>query len=246
MQPNKQPTAALIACHIIWRELAMAMPSSPLKITPVFFEQGLHDVPSRLQQKLQEQIDQMDGKYDYILLGYGLCSNGLSGLAVQKSTLVVPRAHDCITLILGSKEKYRQLFSEFPGSYWYNYGWLETGSLPGSDWLMKKRQKFIEDYEDEETADYLIEQEWHWISEYQTIGLIEQPELPLTQEHRTILAKAAQDAASSFNWKINQQSGDLSMFYELLQQNWNDDRFAVVGPGQRLEPSFDESIFKVV
>jgi len=48
---------------------------------------------------------------------------------------VVPRAHDCITLLLGSKERYAKLFGERPGTYWYSAGWLEIGKdFPMSPW----------------------------------------------------------------------------------------------------------------
>lgn len=239
-------TAALIACHIMWRELSAVMPCSPFKIMPIYFAQGLHDVPSKLSQQLQAKIDELDGQFDYILLGYGLCSNGLAGLTVKKSILVVPRAHDCITLLLGSKEKYQHMFSKYPGLYWFNFGWLETGSLPGTDWLINKRQRYLNDYQDEETADYLIEQEWRWIKEYQSIGLIEQTDLNLPSRFGQELEQAAQDAHQAFNWQIQRTTGSLSLLAELVNPGWDLEKFAVVLPGHRLEPSFDGQIFKVV
>lgn len=241
-----QKTAALVACHIIWRELAAVLPESPLKVTPVFLPQGLHDQPAILQQKLQAQIDLLDGRYDYILLGYGLCSNGISGLMAQRSKLIVPRAHDCITLILGSKTDYSRLFAAHPGTYWFNLGWLETGSLPGPEWLADRRAAFLAHYEDEDTVDYLIEQDWHWIREYRSIGLIDQPDLPQPAGAKAALHQAATTAAEYLNWSIVPLEGHLSLLRDLVQANWSDDQFLVLNPGERLAPSYDASIIKGV
>lgn len=76
-------------------------------IDVMFMPKGLHDTgASKMAQTLQAEIDKVESKkYEAVLLGYGLCNNGICGL---KSTLpiIIPKAHDCITLLLGSKERY--------------------------------------------------------------------------------------------------------------------------------------------
>ena len=66
-------------------------------------------------------------QYDAILMGYALCSNGLVGLKADNVPLVLPRAHDCITLFLGNKEKYLDYFQSNPGVYFKTSGWIERG-----------------------------------------------------------------------------------------------------------------------
>ena len=59
-----------------------------------------------MSARLGEILASVDeSKYEAILLGYGLCSNGLVGLTARSIPLVIP-VHDCITLFLGSKEQY--------------------------------------------------------------------------------------------------------------------------------------------
>ena len=74
----------------------------------VLMPQGLHDEPDKLRTEVQKALDiihDIQGRaYDASLLGYGLCSNGIVGLSA-KIPIVVPRGHDCITLLLGSKGK---------------------------------------------------------------------------------------------------------------------------------------------
>ena len=78
--------------------------------------------------KIQEAVDRTpEGVYDAILLGYGLCGNGLDGLTARHTRLVLPRAHDCIALLMGSRERYRAYFEANPGTYYRSTGWLERG-----------------------------------------------------------------------------------------------------------------------
>ena len=96
----------LLACEIMYRELCAAAARSTNLVDVEFLPKGLHDIGHegmcvRLAQTLAA-IDET--RYEAVLLGYGLCSNGLVGLAAQSVPLIVPRAHDCITLFLGSKE----------------------------------------------------------------------------------------------------------------------------------------------
>jgi len=243
---REQKTAALIACHLLWRELSAVMVQSNLKIMPIFFEQGLHDQPNRLQQKLQAQIDVLDSQFDYILLGYGLCSNGIAGLKTKHAKLVVPRAHDCITLLLGSKEHYQSYFDANPGTYWYSQGWLETGSLPSLERLAEKHRQFMDQYEDQETADYLIDEEWRWIRDYQKACLILEPELPANPDHVAELKAFTSQSTRDLGWAQDEQQGTLQLFRELVNQPWDPSRFLLVEPGHHLEPSFDTLIIKSV
>src|SRR5262249_1758105 len=91
-----------------------------------FLTQGWHDHPAQGRDELQKRIDAVPtGRYDAILVGYGLCGNLINGLRATHTRLVIPRAHDCITFFLGSKERYQRLSEERPGSYYYTSGWLE-------------------------------------------------------------------------------------------------------------------------
>ena len=39
--------------------------------------------------------------------------------------LVIPRAHDCIALFMGSRQRYREYFDAHPGTYYRTSGWIE-------------------------------------------------------------------------------------------------------------------------
>ena len=93
---------------------------------------GLHDRGARaMRAGLQAAIDEAEAqaeKYDAIALGYGLCGNGLAGLEARSVPLVLPRAHDCITLLMGSRARFESYFQDHPGVYYRSAGWVERGA----------------------------------------------------------------------------------------------------------------------
>ena len=42
--------------------------------------------------------------------------------------LVLPRAHDCITLLMGSRSRFETYFQDHPGVYYRSTGWVERGA----------------------------------------------------------------------------------------------------------------------
>ena len=128
----------VIACEILFRELCHCAARSPSLVDFEFLTQGHHDTPKQGRVEIQRRIDAVPaGKYDAIVLGYGLCSNIVTGLVSTHTRLVIPRAHDCISLFLGSKERYQEHFASHPGTYYYTSGWLEclrrrAGTVPAS------------------------------------------------------------------------------------------------------------------
>jgi hypothetical protein len=79
-----------------------------------------------MKNRLAEYLATVDeDSYDAILLGYALCSGGIAGLSAGKIPLIVPRAHDCITLFLGSRKRYEDYFFANGGTYFVTTGWLE-------------------------------------------------------------------------------------------------------------------------
>ncbi|NLC67792.1 MAG: DUF1638 domain-containing protein, partial [Clostridiaceae bacterium] len=153
----------LICCEVFMRMACLAIAKSPNIIDPEFTELGAHEAPGKLREDIQKRINEADkpGIYDAILLGYGLCGNGTAGLKAQNTPLVIPRAHDCCTIFLGSKEKFLEYFKDNLSAQWSSLGYMErgrdylrnteTGKLLGLD---KDYDQLIEKY-GEENAKYI-------------------------------------------------------------------------------------------
>ncbi|MEJ2757318.1 MAG: DUF1638 domain-containing protein, partial [Anaerolineales bacterium] len=118
---------------------------------------------------VQAQIDEVKTP-SLIVLGYGLCGNGLKGIKSGPHTLLVPRADDCIAILLGSYAKYRHEFDNEPGTYYLTKGWLESGSNP-----LKEYHEIREKYGEEE-AEWLMDAQYQ---HYRRLVLIAHSQLDL-------------------------------------------------------------------
>jgi hypothetical protein len=142
----------VIACKVFQSMLDVLLPPD-LAQQLTYLDYGLHSLPAKLKDTLQETIDQIS-EPSLVVLGYGLCGNGLDGIHSRQHTLLVPRADDCIAMFIGSYQAFREEFDAHPGSYYLSKGWLESGSDP-----LREHQEYVEKY-GSETADWLMEQQY--------------------------------------------------------------------------------------
>jgi hypothetical protein len=128
MQTQYSPPLVVIACKIFQGLLENHL--SPDRATQItYLDYGLHSVPKKLRETVQEHLDALE-QPSLVTLGYGLCGNGLHGIQARQHTLLLPRTDDCIGVLLGSYRAYREQFDAEPGTYYLSKGWLESGSNP--------------------------------------------------------------------------------------------------------------------
>jgi len=124
----KRLPIVVIACQVFETILEKLLPPEMAgQIT--FLDYGLHIVPKNLTGEVQKAIDGIESP-SLIILGYGLCGNGLKGVRAGQHTLLIPKTDDCIAILLGSYAEYKDVFSAEPGTYYLTKGWLEAGSNP--------------------------------------------------------------------------------------------------------------------
>jgi hypothetical protein len=239
----------LIGCEILFREICWAVARSTNQIDVEFMPKGLHDIGQNgMNAELTEVLGRAaeDG-YDAILFGYGLCSNGLVGLAAGKTRLVLPRAHDCITLFLGSRQRYLEYFQDHPGVYFKTSGWIERGerlTQLGADSVQKKNgmdlsyEALVEKY-GEDNAKYLWQQLCDTTKNYGQLTFIETGIEPDGRFERQ-----TEQRAVDLGWNYEKIRGDLSLIQRLVDGPWSDDEFLVVEPGHRVAASFEEGIIQ--
>jgi len=239
----------LISCEILYREFCAAVARSPNQVDVEFLPKGLHDVgQDAMQARLNEALDAVDeSPYDAVLLGYGLCSNGVLGLEAKSIPLVIPRAHDCITLFLGSKERYLDYFERHPGVYYKTSGWIERGDglEQFSGQSIQKKSGMSWGYEElvakygEDNARFLQGQLDNMARNYAGLTFIEmgiEPDDRFERETRQLAAERG--------WKYERLAGDMALIHELVDGPWHEDRFLVVPPGSRVAASFDHGVVK--
>lgn len=122
----------VIACRVMEQELNALLPECPAGVCLDlrFMDQQLHRTPDRMPAIIQNEIDRVANTADEIVLGYGLCSNGIVGVYAPRQYLYVPLVHDCVALMLGSRAAYNKAFSERAGTYYITPGWVREEKDP--------------------------------------------------------------------------------------------------------------------
>ncbi|MBI4586258.1 MAG: DUF1638 domain-containing protein [Planctomycetes bacterium] len=239
----------LIACEVFYRELCAAIARSVNQVDLEFLPKGLHDIGKvGMLARLQEAVSRVDeSKYAAILLGYGFCNYGLAGLRAGTIPLVIPRAHDCITLFLGSKERYLDYFNDHPGVYFQTSGWIERGkrleefsqlSITRKSGMDATYEELVEKY-GEDNAKFLYAELCNHTRNYGQITFIEMGVEPGGQ-----FEKQAQEAAAERGWKFEKVAGDLSLIQRLVDGRWDERDFLVVPAGWRVAVTYGDDLIK--
>jgi hypothetical protein len=237
----------LIGCEVLYRELCLAASRSRNQVDIEFLPKGLHDLgASGMSRQLREALARVDqDRYEAILLGYGLCNNGLVGLAADRIPLVLPRAHDCITLFLGSRERYEAYFHQNPGTYFLTSGWIERGnqvgiasqlSIPHLTGMTSSYPELVAKY-GEDNASFLYRELCDTTRNYRQVTLIEMGVEPDDRFERK-----AREEAGQRRWNFEKVAGDLRLLTLLVDGPWDAGDFLVVPAGHSIRPSYDEQI----
>lgn len=238
-----------LGCDALARLLYHCAAQSPHVVDIELFQLGLHRDPADLRQRLQTRIDAVEADaYDAIVLGYGLCGKSTAGLTAKEIPIIIPRAHDCITLFLGSRERYMAEFESMPGTYWYVQDYIERNDRPGTVLSLGAEtavdldsvyDEYVERY-GKENAEYLMDVMGAWQQHYQRAVYID---LHLTDQ--SSVETQARDEAVRRGWKFERLSGDHRLLRKLLHGDWDDDML-VVEPGQRIRMTYDETVIGCV
>jgi hypothetical protein len=237
----------LISCEVLYREMCAVIARSPNEIDVEFLPKGLHDIGGNsMRKRLQEAIDRTDPEqYEAVLLGYALCGNGTAGLEARSLPVVLPRAHDCIALLMGSRERYQNYFEKNRGVYFRSTGWLERGEDLQQETLRIVRNKTGAGYTrdelvlryGEENGRYLFDELNAYQSAYRQLTYIVTGLEPDDRFER----QARQEAACK-GWQFERVDGNLSIFERLLACEWDEEDFLIVPPGWRVTATYGTGI----
>jgi hypothetical protein len=213
MKPMDYSRTLVMACATVIEEM---LPLLPEGMQHQIFDFGLHVNPDKLRHTLQEAVDAVSGKYETIILGYGLCSQAVIGITAN-GCLIVPRVDDCIAIFLGSRSAYSAQCRAEPGTYYLTKGWIEVGDTPFSEY-----DRSVQRY-GKERAERIFKL---MMGNYRRLALINtgQYELEKYREY-------ARNTAEKFGLRYEEIEGSDTLVRKMLFGPW-DDEFVTLEPGR--------------
>ena len=212
----------VIACRVMEPELNHVLAEEgegDEGVEVVYLDQLLHRTPGKLLDLVQEKIDQVAQRASRIVLGYGLCSNGVVGVTARQQGLIIPRCHDCIALFLGSPGRYQEIFRSKPGTYYLTPGWIREQKDP-----LGIIEEYVPKY-GRDTARWLIEEE---LKHYTHIALIN-----TGVDEMAPLRVRAMENATLLKKQYEEIAGSLDYFREFLHGPYTDEKFLRLRLGER-------------
>lgn len=219
LQPER--TTALVACQIMEPEIEALIRERSF-VSAFYLDQGLHRTPAQLAEKIQDIVDKIDGEFDRIVLGYGLCSNGIVGVKAHTAEIIVPRCHDCIAFFLGSPQAYLDDFHARPGSYYLTPGWIAERKDP----LSIIEDEYVPRY-GRETAEWAKREE---LKHYTHIVLVD-----TGTDNIEPMRQIGRENARFFSMEYLEIEGKSDEFFNKLAFGpYPEDEFIRLDPGQEI------------
>lgn len=240
-----RPRLLLIACRVFERELEVLARTAKTELQIHYIEIGLHEQPGALlRAALQEAINSVpEEDFDAVGLGYGLCNRGLVGLTAHGLSVIVPRAHDCLGILLGSSKRYLAELEKEAGTYFQSPGWIEhlpadrtIRPMAAGGELSVKKEEFIAKY-GEEAAQFLMDEYAKFTQHYKRLAFISTPVAKLEERERK-----AEEIAKQQGWKFERLPGDIGWLRRLVDGEWDDKEFLVLKPHERVALSYGEGL----
>lgn len=224
------PSFAVVTCDVFQEELAVFGGDAPPWRAIEYLEMGLHDRPDELRIAVQQKVKLLDQReeVDSIVLAYGLCGNGLVGVGAGRCQLILPKAHDCISILLGSAQRHQAVLKEEPHTYFYSPGWVRGRRVPGPDREQHLRDLYAERYsDDEEMIDDLVEADRSTFDNYRCATYVDLTDNQPAEQY-------CQRCADSLGWSYRRLAGDASMLRDLLSGRWDAERFVTIPSGRKI------------
>ena len=209
----------IIACKTLEQELQLAMQRTGISYPIHWLPYGLHNTPKQLRETVSSLLQNTDG--DRVLLAMSFCGNALEGLQNGAGELIVPRADDCISLLMGSAEKKRE-FAVSYGAYFLTEGWMA-----GERNIWTEHLHAVERYGTEKAMKIANLLYGH----YRTLALLD------AGCGRQDLVQKTSIIAETFGLEQIRLHGTTSWLEELLTGPWKSERFLVLRPNDKISLS---------
>lgn len=236
----------LISCNVFLREACHCIARSPHTVDMEFTELGEHAHSESLRKRLQGLIDNAESngkKYDAVLLLFGLCGNATVGLRANRTPVVIPRAHDCCTILLGARQRYEEHFGDDPSTPFSSVGYQERGQ-----YFLRVDETGASTVQHGDSYAAMVEQ--YGEENAKMVWEAMHPQRPSDKPRRAVYIDVPETAQPGREEKIRSMANAEGMQYERLEGNirlinmlirgeWDPSEFLVVKPGQETYGIYD-------
>lgn len=203
---------------IVCRALAHVLePLADTETEISVLEIGLHVDTLILKDRLLKEVADIEERDTDILLGYGLCGRALEGVVSARSTLVLPKVDDCVGVLLGSRQRHKNLLKQYAGCYFLEQDWLATELNIFAE-IMRGLERIP--HERRERVVKLM------LKHYNTIALLDSGNLSPENEALCITYSRQYDMQLI---RLKTESGLLT---RLIKGPWSEEEFLVLPPGK--------------
>ena len=211
-------TVKIIACEVMKEELLGIIPKDHVEYE--FIPMKLHLYPHKLHKELQDILDGSLG-YSKIIMAFGLCGGAIKNLKATDSPLIIPRVHDCLPLLLGSKTAYQELAKEEIGTFYLSCGWMISEKN-----ILSSHQRVLEKY-GEKKALRVLERTYDSYKKVLFIHTGCAEEEPAIQQ--------AKEIATLLKLRYDTVQGNKSYLEKIVNGPWEEDDFAHIPPFEAIE-----------
>lgn len=211
----------IIACETLKNELTSAMNETGIQYPIYWIESGLHNIVAKLKSRIQDNIDKAENDgYRRILFAMGFCGNAMEGIHTREASLVIPRIGDCISLLLGSEKKRRDIESG-SGTYFMTKGWMD-----GERNIWKEYLYCLDKYGEARGKKIFS----ILLGHYSQLGILDTGAYELAP-----VLQEAERIAGCLKMSCCVYPASYSYLMELLEGPWENEKFLLVNRGSSIE-----------
>jgi hypothetical protein len=201
---------ALVCCETLHDEISAVLQKLNLSCPVIWIEQGLHNFPVNLHNRLQETLRGLSN-IEQVILGFGYCGNAVCGLVTGDFRMIIPRADDCITLLLGAETRARN-----EGTYFLSSGWLR-----GEQHIWRDYQYSIKKY-GKKQGKQIIKM---MLENYKYLGALD-----TRFDKDSVFLEETKTIAEELELELRILPASLDYFFELFSGPWPEERFVIIPP----------------
>ncbi len=209
----------VMCCNTLEDELKLAYNTLGIDYPVIWLEAGLHNTPEVLRAKINEELKKLSG-IERVLMVLGHCGGATVGIESGDFEVIMPKADDCLSILLGSMKR-RLDTSREAATYFLTDGWMRyTNNLLADfekDSVKFGRAKAIRIYK-------------LMLKHYKRFGFID------TKTYDIEKAKCrAKDLSENLEINMDTLPGDDSWLHRLLKGPWSEQEFLILPPNMVLD-----------